>query len=359
LAGSGVSETREADPKASQPLRLGILGCAEIARQFCRDVAGSPFVRVEAVASRDAVKAEDFARVFHIPRHWGSYEALLADTGLDAVYIPLPNSLHAPWAVRAMEVGRHVLCEKPLATGFDDALRMVEAARRHGVFLLEAYPYRFQPQTEALLSLLREGAVGEVRWMQACAGFTLRNPETNIRLQPELGGGALFDIGSYPLSLVRLVMGVAPERVTAESTGSSSGVDIATTATLHFPGGRRAQIACAMDVGYVRYATIAGSQGTIETEFLNHTGAGLGQPPFGYGPSALRVRRGLANTVPWDVLDSPRGSGFRFAAEAFAAMVRNRDRVAFEQAAQFSLDLARTMDALQRSAREGRSVAVL
>lgn len=338
------------------PLRLGILGCAEIARQFCRDVQGSDTVRVEAVASRDGSKAAAFAAAFGIPRALASYEALLDDPALDAVYIPLPNSLHAPWALRAMGAGRHVLCEKPMATTLDDAQRMVEAARHHGVFLLEAYPYRFQPQHVALQALLDDDAIGTVRWVQACAGFTLRDPATNIRLQPELGGGALFDIGSYPLSLVRQVMGCAPVRVVAEATWAATGVDIAATATLHFDDGRRAQIACAMDVGYVRRAVIAGSAGTLETEFLNHTGDALGQPPFGYGPSALRLRRGLANTVAWQDIDSPRGSGFRFAAEAFATMVRTDDRAAFDQSARFSLDLARTMDALQRSARLGRPV---
>jgi len=338
------------------PLRLGVLGCAEIARQFCRDLAGSPTARVDAVASRDARKAAGFAADFGIARHGASYEALLDDEALDAIYIPLPNSLHAEWAIRAMEHGRHVLCEKPLATSLEDALRMVEASRRQGVFLLEAYPYWFQPQTGDLLQLLRDQAIGDVHWMQAAAGFTLRNPATNIRLQPELGGGALLDIGSYPLSLVRLVMGSAPHRVSAQATWAASGVDMSMSATLHFADGRRAQVACAMDIGYLRHAVIAGSRGTIEAEFLNHTGDALGAPPFGYGPSLLRVRRGVANTVPWEVIDSPPGSGFRFAAEAFARVVRDGDRAAIEIANQASLDLAATMQALLRSARSGAPV---
>lgn len=333
-----------------------MLGCAEIARQFCRDVVGSATVRVDAVASRDAAKAAAFAHDFDIPRHVASYDALLDDSALDAIYIPLPNSLHAEWAVRAMAAGRHVLCEKPLATSLADARRMVEASHRHGVFLLEAYPYWFQPQTGALLRLLHERAIGEVRWMQAAAGFTLRNPATNIRLKPELGGGALLDIGSYPLSLVRLVMGCAPSRVSAEATWADSGVDLSMSATLHFPDGRRAQIACAIDIGYLRHAVIAGSQGTIEAEFLNHTGDGSGTSPFGYGPSLLRVRRGVANTVPWDTIDSPHGSGFRFAAEAFAKVVREGDREAIDRALQASLDLAATLEAIQRSAKAGRPI---
>lgn len=339
-----------------QPLRLGVLGCAEIARQFCRDVAGSATVRVDAVASREAAKAAAFAADFRIPRHVGSYEALLDDPDLDAIYIPLPNSLHAEWALKSMARGRHVLCEKPLATSLEEAQRMVTASKRHGVALLEAYPYWFQPQTGGLLDLLSEGAIGEIRWMQATAGFTLRNPATNIRMKPELGGGALLDIGSYPLSLVRLVMGCAPRRVSADATWANTGVDLSMMATLHYADGRRAQIACAMDIGYVRRAVIAGSHGTIEAEFLNHTGDGPGQPPFGYGPSPLRVRRGVANTVPWEAIERPRGSGFRFAAEAFAKVVREEDQGALDRAAQASLDLAATMQALLESARRGAPV---
>lgn len=340
------------------PLRLGVLGCANIARQFCRDVAGSPAVRVDAVASRSAHKAAAFAAEFGIARAFGSYEALLAHPALDAVYVPLPNSLHAEWAIAAMAQGLHVLCEKPLATSLAEAQRMVEASRRSGRFLLEAYPYWFQPATGALLGLLREGAIGEVRWMQACAGFTLRHPQADIRLQPELGGGALLDIGSYPLSLVRLVMGQAPRRVSAEASWSGTGVDLSFMAMLHHADGRRAQIAGAMDIGYVRHAVIAGSRGVIETDFMNHTAEPGVAHPHGYRPGTLRVRRGLGNDVPLQALHCPAGSGFRFAAEAFAQVVRAGDRAAIDRAARASLDLAATMEAIARALREGRSVDV-
>ncbi|HEY2977627.1 MAG TPA: Gfo/Idh/MocA family oxidoreductase, partial [Burkholderiaceae bacterium] len=174
------------------PLRIGILGCANIARQFARDVAPSRHVHVAAAASRDAAKAAAFAAEFGIARTHGSYEALLADSELDAVYIPLPNSMHAQWAVRAAQHGRHVLCEKPLALSRAEARTMFDAARQHGVMLLEAYPWWFQPQTAALLGLLRGGAIGTVRLVQATFGFALRDPAgTNIRSLPEFGGGAL------------------------------------------------------------------------------------------------------------------------------------------------------------------------
>ena len=340
------------------PLRIGVLGCANIARQFVRDVAPSPALRVVAVASRSAETAAAFAAAHGIGRHHGSYLALLADADVDAIYLPLPNSLHAEWAIKAAEHGKHVLCEKPLALSRGQAQSMVDAANAHRVMLLEAYPYYFQPQTGAMLALLREGAIGSVRSVQACFGFTVGNPEVNIRMKPELGGGALLDAGSYPLSLIRLVMGCAPQRVQADATWADSGVDIRMMATLHYADGRRAQLSCAMDGANHRRATIVGSHGTIETEYLNHTAAPGGGHPLGYQPSQLRVRRGIANTIAFEEIDAATGSGFRFAAEAFAAKVAAQDFAAIARAAAASLDNAATLEAIARSARLGQPVAV-
>jgi predicted dehydrogenase len=340
-------------------LRIGILGCANIAKQFARDVAPSPAVRIVAVASRDATKAAAFAAAQGIGRHHASYEALLADAAVDAIYLPLPNSLHAEWAIKAAQAGKHVLCEKPLALGRADAQAMFDAAARHGVLLLESYPYWFQPHTGAMLALLDNGAIGSVRSVQACFGFTVGNPQSNIRMKPELGGGALLDAGSYPLSLIRLVMGSAPQRVVADATWADSGVDIAMMATLHFADGRRAQLSCAMDAANHRRATIVGSTGTIETEYLNHTSAQAGDNAWGRLPNQLRIRRGIANTIPFETIDSAPGSGFRFAAEAFARLVAERDFAAAGRAAQASLDIAATLEALARSAKLGQTVDVM
>jgi predicted dehydrogenase len=335
------------------PLRLGILGCARIARQFARDVAASPVARVVAVASRDAATAAAFAADFGLPRHHGRYEDLLADPGVDAVYIPLPNSLHASWAIEAARQGKHVLCEKPLALGLDEARAMFDVARQHKVMLLEAYPWWFQPQTGDLVRLLRSGAIGRVLSVQAAFGFLLGNKPDDIRMNPALGGGALLDVGSYVVSLARLAMGIAPQRVAADVTWAASGVDISTSATLHYADGRRAQLSCAMDMAYHRRALIVGSDGAIETEFANHTG-GPGDA-FGYQPSQMRVRRGA---LPYETVHSPTGSGFRFAAEAFAKVVAAQDFAAIERAATASLDIAATLDALDASARTGEAVAL-
>lgn len=181
----------------NKPLRIGVLGAANIAKQFIRDTRPSGQVQVVCVASRTADKAAAFAAEHGVARSHGSYEALLADPEVDAIYLPLPNSLHAEWAVKAAQARKHVLCEKPLALNRAEAERMFTAARDAGVILLESYPFWFQPQTGRMVELLMSGAIGTVRSVQACFGFTLSNPNGNIRLNPELGGGALLDAGSY------------------------------------------------------------------------------------------------------------------------------------------------------------------
>ena len=337
-------------PTVHQPLRLGVVGAANIARAFTAALKDNTEARVVAVASRTADAAQAYAEANGIERSFGSYDALLGDTAIDAVYIPLPNHLHAEWTIKAAKAGKHILCEKPLCLSRADAEAMFAAARANGVVLLEAYPYKFQPQTAALQSLLAEGAIGTVRTMQASFGFTVLNPDVNIRMKPDVGGGALLDAGSYPLSLVRLVMGERPLRVTATPVWAETGVDISMMATLEFPNHRHAQISCAMNVANHRRATIMGTAGTIETEYINHPSAAV--------PSQLRIRRGIANTIPFEDIAAPDGSGFRYEAEAFAALVRNPDPAVLEREAAFSIDVAATLEAIAKSARSGRTEAV-
>jgi len=332
------------------PLTIGIIGAANIARQFTAALRDNPVVRVVAVASRTDDAARAYAAANGIERWFGSYEALLAERGIDAVYNPLPNHLHAEWSIKAANAGKHVLCEKPLCLTRVDAEAMFAAARANGVVLLEAYPYKFQPQAIALQRLLDEGAIGTVRTMQASFGFTVMNPEVNIRMKPEVGGGALLDAGSYPVSLVRLVMGERPLRVTATPVWADTGVDISMMATLEFADHRYAQVSCAMNVANHRRAVIMGTAGTIEAEYINHPSAAV--------PSQLRIRRGIANTIPFEDIAAPDGSGFRYEAEAFAALVRNPDPVVLAREAAFSIDIAATLEAIAKSARSGAPASV-
>jgi predicted dehydrogenase len=341
----------------TSPLRIGILGAANIARQFTHAVRNSPHVTVVAVASRAAQTATAFASACGIATAHGSYEALLANPQVDIVYIPLPNSVHAQWAIKAAQAGKHVLCEKPLAMNLAEATAMFDAARQHGVMLLEAFPYYFQPQTRDMLALVHGGTIGTVQSVQASFGFVLGNPLGNIRMNPTLGGGALLDAGSYPLSLIRLVMGERPVSVFANAVMSAEGVDVSTIATLLYANGRSAQLSCAMNTANHRHATIMGTLGTLESEYLNHTASGPGHP-LGYQPSLLRVRRGTANTVPFEVIASASGSGFYFCVEAFAQKIRAQDFAAIERAAQASLDNAATLAAIAQSARSAQTVIV-
>lgn len=333
----------------TRPLQIGILGAANIARAFTSGVAPSKAVTVAAVASRDAAKAESFAGECGIPRFHGSYEALLADPAIDAIYNPLPNSLHAEWSIRAMEAGKHVLCEKPLATSAADARAMFAAAKRLGRHLVEAYPYRAQPQTLKLRELLAAGVIGKVQLIRSSFGITFTDPN-NIRLRPDVGGGALLDTGSYAVSLALLAAGERPERVSATARWSEAGVDLSTVATLEFLGGALAQISCSFATAFHRHALIAGDAGTIETTYLNH-------PPVG-GPPILTVRRGTLNTVEPDIVEVAPGNGFLAEAEAFERLLRHGPEHWTGTTPAESIDIALTLDAILESARSGAAVRV-
>jgi xylose dehydrogenase (NAD/NADP) len=335
--------------KGPRPLRLGILGAANIARAFTSGVAASQTVTVAAVASRDAAKAERFAQECGIPRHLGSYEALLADPEIDAIYNPLPNSLHAEWSIRAVEAGKHVLCEKPLAMNAAEARAMFAAAKQHGRYLVEAYPYRAQAQTLKLRELLDAGAIGKVQLIHASFGAFFTDT-TNIRLKPEVGGGSLLDAGSYAVSLALLAAGEPPQRVSASARWFDTGVDRSVAATLEFPGGALAQISSSFGAAFHRQALIAGDAGTIETTYLNH-------PPVG-GPPILVLRQGkTVQTVP-EIVEVAPGNGFQLEAESFERMLRLGPEHWTGATPAQSVDIALTLDAIAASARSGVAVDV-
>lgn len=334
--------------------RLGIVGLGRAGAIHFDAAQGLGIAHVAAVCDASPaarVRAEQAG-----VSAYATLEAMLDAAALDGVVVCTPPADHAETTVRCLDRGLHVLCEKPLALGLDEARSMFAAAQRHGVVLLESFPYLFQPQTADLVALLASDAIGAVRSIQACFGFTLSNPIGNIRMNPALGGGALLDAGSYPLSLIRLVMGCAPQRVHADATWADTGVDLCLMATLHYADGRRAQLACAMDTASHRRATIVGSKGTIETEYLNHTSDRAGGHPHGYLTSQMRIRRGIANSVPFEDVRSATGSGFRFAAETFAGFVSGHHAATLARATEASIDNAATLEAIARSARLGTAV---
>ncbi len=255
----------------TEELSWGIIGCGRIAGKFATGLAESKTGKLLAAGSRSKEKAEKFAAQFGAERAYGSYEELLADGDVAAVYIATPHPFHPEWTVKAAEAGKHVLCEKPLAVNHGEAMQSVEAAFRQDVFLMEGFMYRCHPQTAKLIELVREGVIGEVRVVQAAFGFHAGvNPEGRL-FKDALGGGGILDVGGYPVSFARLVAGAAagkdfiePDQVAAAGQLGQTGVDAWTAAVLKFPGGIVAQVATAVEVGLCNDARIFGSEGFIE-----------------------------------------------------------------------------------------------
>jgi predicted dehydrogenase len=241
----------------SDKLAWGIVGTGEIARTFAKGLAGSRTGRLVAVGSRSRESAEKFGERFNLARRHASYEALLADPDVRAVYISTPHPVHAEWAIRAAEAGKHILCEKPIGVNYAEAMAIVEAARRLDVFLMEAFMYRCHPQTQRLVGLIREGAIGEVRLIHATFSFHWPipyNPESRL-LANALAGGGILDVGGYPASMARLIAGAAagkgfadPIEVTGSAHLGQTGVDEWAVASLKFPGGVLAQLTTGVQV---------------------------------------------------------------------------------------------------------------
>jgi predicted dehydrogenase len=258
----------------SGKLRWGVLSTANIGRvAVCPAIQASHNGRLVAVASRDAERAREYAREADIPRHHASYEALLDDEGVDAVYIPLPNAMHRVWTIRAAERGKHVLCEKPLAPTAAECREMADAARSAGVLLMEAFMYRFHPRTEAVLGAVRAGDVGEVRSVRSTFTFRLRR-ENDVRLDPELGGGALLDVGCYCVNASRTLAGAEPVEVQALATWTERGVDAELAGMLRFDSGLVAHFDCALTLERREHLEIGGTEGTLVVPFAFLPGTG-------------------------------------------------------------------------------------
>ena len=214
-------------------VRWGILSTGNINRKVIPGAHASPKVDLVAVASRDQARADEYAKTWEVPRAYGSYEALLADPQIEAVYISLPNSMHCEWSIKALEAGKHVLCEKPLSRHTSDVAAAFDAADRAGRLLSEAFMYRHNPQTRRAKQLVEEGAIGELRLIRSAFSYSLYD-DKNIRLQTALDGGALMDIGCYTVSGSRL-LGGEPEKVYGEAWFGPSGTDWVFGGMLRFP----------------------------------------------------------------------------------------------------------------------------
>jgi D-xylose 1-dehydrogenase (NADP+, D-xylono-1,5-lactone-forming) len=268
-------------------LRWGIMGCARITRRgLVPGIRGSGTGVLQAIASRDPALAREWATEFGIPAAHGSYQDLLDDTEVDAVYLPLPNELHRPWVTAAADAGKHVLCEKPLALDSREAAAMADHCRARGVLLMEAFMWRHQPRAIDLRRLVREGTVGELRLVRSSFSFPIAAGDW--RLDPRRGGGALWDVGCYGVAAARFYAGAEPVGWRAVAHRGPTGVDMTLAAVLEFPDGVLATVDCSFEQPYRCACEIVGTRGVIEVPdaFL---------PPAGAWPSARLRTIGTAS----------------------------------------------------------------
>jgi xylose dehydrogenase (NAD/NADP) len=244
-------------------VRWGLLSTAHINRLVIPAIRATRRGELVAVASRDAGRAKQYSDKWDIPQSYGSYQEMLDSGEIDAVYISLPNHLHAEWSIKALQAGVHVLCEKPFTLSVEEADRMAAASLESGCVLAEAFMYRHHPQTKLLGEWVKSGRLGEVWMVRAVFTFHLEDKD-DIRLVSEWGGGSLWDVGVYPLSLAQYLYGGPPQWVAATQKIGQSGVDLDFSGQLVYSGERVAQIACSFRAPYHTGAEILGTRGRLK-----------------------------------------------------------------------------------------------
>ena len=319
-------------------MRFGVLSTADIGVESVIPAIQASEHEVTAIASRSAPRAEAVAEELGIPRAYGSYEALLEDDDLEAVYNPLPNGLHATWTRRAADAGLHVLCEKPIAGDADEAEALFDHCEGRDVTLMEAFMYRFHPRTERAIEVVRD-ELGEVT--SVASTFTFRMPDgaEDVRLDPELAGGSVMDVGCYATSAARLFLG-EPDRVRATTADTrSSGVDTRMAGVLEYDSGAQATVISGFDAPETQYYRVQTTDGWLHAE-----------PAFNVAPTArvelTYARSGREVSESFDPVDD-----YRLEVEHFAECVEvgSTPRVDREE----TVGNMRTIDAIYRSAESG------
>jgi predicted dehydrogenase len=315
-------------------MRLGIVSTADINRKVIPGAHASDKVDLVAVASRDQRRAEEYAKTWEIERAYGSYEALLEDPDVDAVYISLPNTMHREWSVRSVEAGKHVICEKPFSKRASDVEGAFDAADRAGRLLSEAFMYRHNPQTAKLVELVRNGAVGELRVVRAAFSYSLYDTD-NIRLRTDVEGGSLMDVGCYCVSGSRLLAG-EPETVHGQAYIGPSGTDWVFTAAMRFPGDVHALFDCGTCLPERDELEAIGTEGSL---FLDD--------PWHCDEPVIELRRDDGvEEIRLDPVDS-----YRLELENLADAVAGDAPLLLDR--EDALGQARTIEALFRSAETG------
>jgi predicted dehydrogenase len=247
---------------ANKVLNWGLLSTARINRALIKPLRASGRNQLAAVASRTQSSAEAYAREWKISRAHGSYEALLADPDIDVIYNPLPNHLHAEWTIKAVEAGKHVLCEKPLALSVEEVDAIQAAARKHGRVVAEAFMYRHHPQTLRVQELVKDGSLGDLRLIRGSFTYVLSR-EGDVRLDPEMGGGSIWDVGCYPISYARSVVGANPLEVFGWQVTGPTGIDLTFVGQMRFDGDIHTQFDSSFAIPFHSFMEIVGSEGTL------------------------------------------------------------------------------------------------
>src|SRR5947209_1499583 len=312
-------------------VKWGIISTAHINRLFLAGARQANGVEIAAVASRDRAKAEEYARENEIATAHGSYQELLQDPQIEAIYISLPNSLHVDWSIRALQAGKHVLCEKPLSRRAQEVERAFDAAEQHGRLLMEAFMWRHNPQTGKLMDLLNQGAVGRIRVIRAAFGFVTNDP-ANVRLQTGLDGGALMDVGCYCVNGARLIAG-EPERVSAEQARGGDGVDVAFAATMRHPNDVISHFDCGLALDSRDLLEVVGDEGSLLLE----------DPWHCRNPGIDLIRNGEVEHI-----EIAKANSYGLEAENFSEAIRGEGTPLLGR--QDATGQARTIEALYRAA---------
>jgi xylose dehydrogenase (NAD/NADP) len=317
-------------------MRLGIVSTADINRKVIPGARASEKLELVAVASRDQQRAEEYARTWEIERAYGSYEALLEDPDVDAVYISLPNTLHREWSIRSLEAGKHVICEKPFSRRVEDVEAAFDAAERTSRLLTEAFMYRHNPQTKRVAELVREGAIGDLRVVRTAFSYSLYDAE-NIRLRTDVDGGSLMDVGCYCVSGSRLLAG-EPESVNGQAYIGPTGTDWVFTGALRFPDDVLALFDCGTCLPERDELEAIGSEGSL---FLDD--------PWHCDEPVIELRRDDGvERIELDPVDS-----YRLELENLADAIAGTAPLLLGR--EDALGQARTIAALFRSAETGTS----
>ena len=315
-------------------MRLGIVSTADINRKVIPGAHASEKVDLIAVASRNQARAEEYARTWDIERAYGSYEALLEDVDVDAVYISLPNTMHREWSIRSVEAGKHVICEKPFSKRPEDVSAAFDAAEGAGRLLTEAFMYRHNPQTAKLVELVRDGAIGELRVVRSAFSYSLYDTE-NIRLRTDVDGGSLMDVGCYCVSGSRLLAG-EPESVHGQAYVGPSGTDWVFTGAMRFPRDVHALFDCGTCLPNRDELEVIGTEGSL---FLDD--------PWHSTEPVIELRRGGGV----ERIELERVDSYRLELENLADAIAGDAPLLLGR--EDALGQARTIDALFRSAEAG------